>query len=77
MSLSCSHSLSLPILEMITVSDDEFARLSKDLGIEASFCCPNCDGSITYGEHRHTNLCSECNSMDSAETYRVYSGYYS
>jgi hypothetical protein len=51
-----SHSLSLPVLSMLCLSDDEFDRLSSD----ASHICPNCDGEITTYEHEFMGVCNDC-----------------
>lgn len=39
----------------LLVSKEE-ARLNA----EASYCCPNCDGPITVGEHETNGLCNDC-----------------
>ena len=56
MSLHCSHSVSLPIMSMLTFDQDECDSLS----ISASHNCPNCDGDITIGEHQATGVCTDC-----------------
>jgi hypothetical protein len=56
MSFLDTHSLALPVLSMLCVSDDEYDRLSSS----ASHCCPNCDDDITVHEHEYMGVCSPC-----------------
>lgn len=56
MSLSCSHTVSLPIMSMLTLDQDECDSLSMN----ASHNCPNCDGDITMGEHESAGICTDC-----------------
>lgn len=56
MSLANTHTVSLPIMSMLSLDQDEMDSLST----LASHSCPNCDGDITLGEHQAAGVCTDC-----------------
>ena len=56
MSFLDTHHLSLPVMSMRVLDQDEEDRLS----MLASHNCPNCDGDITIGEDQSAGVCTNC-----------------